>query len=250
MQLKQNKNITMDSKEKRTVGLTANKLFKPKTFEEGIENMVGACNDVTVKERWEKETPVFAQEILKLLPAGGKTVLDYGCGIGRLAKEVLKQNRTVKVIGVDTSTQVIELAKQYIDDSRFVTRDPRKLAEPVDLAYCVYVLQHVPAVEIREILQRIHHCLKKNGIFIVCSSEYRMAMRFDLPLFEDDRRLGVDLRQEISRYFIRSRELFSTKVLETNPIVKRIVTACDGGLVHPALVYKKRVQNGPLFNYE
>lgn len=242
--------MNINTDETNVIAPTEHKLFKPKTFEEGIEHVVGNCNGVTGKERWEKETPVFAQEILKLLPASGKTILDYGCGIGRLAKEILNQNKAVKVIGVDASMEVLDLAREYINDSRFVMKAPRELNETVDLAYCIYVLQHVPAVEIREILQRIHHCLKKNGVFVFCSSEYRMAIRFDCPEFEDDRRLGVDLKQEISRYFVQSSELFSPAILEANQVVKKIVTACDGGLPHPALVYKKRIQNGPLFNYK
>ncbi len=225
------------------------KLFKPATFEEGMETVVGACNGMTREERWKQETPAFAQEILRLLPPEATTILDYGCGVGRVAKEILKQNALVKVIGVDDSEQEMALAREYVNAARFTTKKPHELNEPIDLAYCVYVFQHLPAVEIREVLQRIHHHLRDDGYFIYCSSDYRMAIRFDQPGFEDDRRLGVNLRREINRYFVPYRDLFSSETLAATPALKRMIEGGNGGLAHPALVFRKRLQPGPLFNY-
>jgi SAM-dependent methyltransferase len=227
----------------------SHQLFKPRSFEEAVDSVVGECNDLTKEQRWEGETPAFAREILRLLPAGGDTILDYGCGLGRIAKEILKNDCAVKVIGVDDSDEEIALARQFVNSERFFPQRPLDLNAPVDLVYCVYVLQHVPAIEIREILQRIHHWLKDDGRFVYCSSDYRMAIRFDQPGFEDDRRLGVDIRHEISRYFIQCGELFSQQILENNQVLRKMITGCGGGLAHPALVFRKRLQNAPLFNY-
>jgi 2-polyprenyl-3-methyl-5-hydroxy-6-metoxy-1,4-benzoquinol methylase len=90
-------------------------LFKAKTLEEGIHNTVGDCNGIPAKERWDKETPVFAAEILKnaigCKDTPGYTILDYGTGVGRLAKEILKQNSNVTVIGLDASQDQLNIAK-------------------------------------------------------------------------------------------------------------------------------------------
>jgi len=225
------------------------KLFKPASLDEGMETAVGACNGMTKEERWEKETPAFAQEILRLLPPGGTTLLDYGCGIGRLAKEILEQNATVRVIGVDDSEEELALAREYVNTPRFTTKKAYELNDAIDLAYCIYVFQHMPAVEIREVLQRIHHYLRDDGRFVYCSSDYRMAIRFDQPGFEDDRWLGVNLQREIGRYFVQCGSLFSNDALEANPVLTRMITGGNGGLAHPALVFLKRLQPGPLFNY-
>lgn len=228
----------------RTGGRDEHRLFKPRTLEEGIEGVVGACNGIPAAERWEKETPVFAREIVKLASAGRPTILDYGCGVGRLAKAVLAALPSATVIGVDESRESLDLARDYVADSRFVAKLPGDLSERVDLAYSIYVLQHVPAIQIREVLQRIHHHLKDDGVFVYCSSDYRMAIRFDQPGFEDDRWLGVDLRREVGRYFEPCGDLFSPDVLEANPVVKQIVAPLGGGLEHPALVFRKRRLDG------
>jgi SAM-dependent methyltransferase/ADP-heptose:LPS heptosyltransferase len=220
------------------------RLFKPRSLQEGIEGVVGECNGVPAAERWEKETPVFAREIARLAPADRPTILDYGCGVGRLAKAVLAAHPTAKVIGVDESSESLGLAREYVANDRFVAKLPGDLSEDIDLAYCIYVLQHVPAIQIREVLQRIHRHLKADGLFVYCSSDYRMAIRFDQPGFEDDRWLGVNLRREVARYFEPVGDLFSPDILEASPVVRQMVAPVDGGLAHPALVFRKRRLDG------
>lgn len=225
-------------------------LFRPKTLEQAIESVVGKCNGFTAAERWEHETPLFAEYILKHLKDDQSVILDYGCGVGRIAKEILKQKAGVRIIGVDTSEHELKLAREYVDSDRFMTMLPHELDRTVDLAYCIYVLQHVPAVEMRTILERIHYYLNDHGAFIQCSSNYRMAMRFDEPVFYDDRHLGVDINTEISRFFQPKGDLFPETVLNKSHIIRGIITGANGGIPHPAFVYqKKQVENVPLFNY-
>ena len=220
-------------------------LFKPKSFEESKHAVVGDCNGVPTQQRWKEETPLFAQAISSYLKQGDVSVLDYGCGSGRLAKEVLKVNPEVSIIGIDDSTDQLRLAREYINDNRFIPMFPEQLDQKVDLAYCVYVLQHIPAIAIREVLQRIYTYLKDDGTFVYCSSDYRMAIRFDGGGFFDDRFLGVNLQEEIGRYFDRVGDLFAP---DSPQIIKKMVFGIDGGLQHPAVVFRKRRLIGRLFN--
>ena len=174
-------------------------LFKSRTFEEGKHSVTGDCNGLSMATRWELETPIFAREINKHIGKEVFTVLDYGTGVGRIAKELMKLNEKITVIGVDDSSDQLKQAKEYINHNRFLPMLPHELGQTVDLCYCIYVLQHVPAVELRGVLQRIHHFLKDCGIFIYGSSDYRMAIRFDGKGFHDDRYLGVNIQEEISR---------------------------------------------------
>jgi ADP-heptose:LPS heptosyltransferase/SAM-dependent methyltransferase len=224
-------------------------LFKPKNIEEGRHEVVGDCNGFTMQQRWDAETPAFAEAILRFARREAE-ILDYGCGVGRLAKEILNQNKSVFVTGTDASEEMMREAEGYADSARFCTKLPQLLGQKFDIAYLIYVLQHVPAIEIREVLARIHHHLKDDGIFIYCSSDYRMAIRYDGKGFFDDRFLGVDLRAEVSRFFTLEKTLFDEKTLEGNPILKKMITGCDGGLAHPAFVYKKKKISGSLFNAE
>ena len=220
-------------------------LFKPKTLDEAMHSVVGDCNGIPMAERWEKETPVFAKAILKYAESyPGFTILDYGCGCGRLAKEILKQDPNVTVIGLDASVDELKLAAEYVNDSRFIPLLPHELNQKVDLVYSVYCLQHCPAIDLREVLQRIHTHLKDEGTFLYCSSDYRMAIRFDGQGFFDDRFLGVNIREEIERLFGEISDLFpNTAALE--PVVRKMVW---GELPHPAKVYKKKHVHGYLFN--
>jgi ADP-heptose:LPS heptosyltransferase/SAM-dependent methyltransferase len=222
-------------------------LFKPKNLEEGRHEVVGDCNGFTMQQRWDAETPAFAEAILHFVHNEGK-ILDYGCGVGRLAKEILKQNKSVFVTGTDASGEMLREAKGYVNSKRFSKKFPQELNQKFDIAYLIYVLQHVPAIEIREILARIHSHLKANGFLIYCSSDYRMAIRYDGQGFFDDRILGVDLQAEVSRFFEQEGTLFNEFDFEKNLILKKMITGCDGGLAHPAFVYRKRKISGPLFN--
>jgi ADP-heptose:LPS heptosyltransferase/SAM-dependent methyltransferase len=215
-------------------------LFKPKSFEEGKNAVVGNCNGITMQDRWKAETPAFAKKILHFAKREAE-ILDYGCGVGRIAKEILNQNPTVWVTGIDASQNMLIQAFDYVQTNRFLGILPEQIRDQkFDIAYCVYVLQHVPAIEIREILSRIYSHLKDDGFFIYCSSNYRMAIRFDGKGFFDDRFLGVNLQEEIERFFDEYQPLFIPEELEGNPVLKKMITGCDGGLEHPAFVYKKK----------
>lgn len=214
--------------------------FKAGNIKHGMESVVGDCNGHTCKERMEVETPLFARAILSNLPKGATTILDYGCGIGRLAKEILKQNPKVTIIGVDASEDELALAKEYVNDSRFIPMKPEALNQKVDMVYCIYVLQHVPAIELRHAIERMHYFLKPGHPLVYCSSDYRMAIN-EHGSFTDDRDLGVDIRKEVSRLFEENCELFK---LENMPeIIQDLVTAVGcppGSIAHPAKVYMRR----------
>jgi len=222
------------------------KLFKPKTFEEGRHAVVGDCNGISMQERWKVETPLFAEHILSYAKPKAK-ILDYGCGVGRLAKEILTQDKSVYVIGTDDSNAMLNESTEYVQvPDRYKALLPYALrGNTFDVIYCVYVLQHVPAIQIRDILSRIHHYLKDDGVFIYCSSDYRMCIRYDQPGFFDDRFLGVNLQEEIERLFTRQEPLFDEDTLNKNPILDKMIRS---GLQHPAIVYKKKALDCPYFD--
>ncbi len=230
-------------------------LFKPQSLEEGKHAVVGDCNGIPMAERYAQETPLFARKIVELIPANTVLpayILDYGCGVGRIAKEILKEREGIEIVGVDASEEMRELARKNVNDAAFAPASPQAIDKEkvYDAAYLVYVLQHVPAIEIREILQRIHYSLKDHACLFYCSSDYRMAIRYDGKGFFDDRFLGVDLQEELSRYFDLVGPAFTDEELDANPIVKKMVRGEDGGLAHPALIYRKKKIVGPLFNAE
>src|SRR5215470_15608513 len=73
----------------------------------------------TTEERWRLETPYVCDLIAKSVDiAPNSFVLDYGCGIGRIAKELIARHGC-RVIGVDISPSMRALAPIYVASDRF-----------------------------------------------------------------------------------------------------------------------------------
>ncbi|MDE1828526.1 MAG: class I SAM-dependent methyltransferase [Candidatus Micrarchaeota archaeon] len=113
--------------------------------------ILGAVGDDPIEqmeERWKTETPWLTSEIAyKLCLNPEMTVVDYGCGIGRLAKGLI-ESTGCKIVGVDISSSMRALALEYVDSPNFSTISPLVWRTMVldgtrfDSAYSVWVLQH------------------------------------------------------------------------------------------------------------
>jgi SAM-dependent methyltransferase len=218
-------------------------MFAPRTLKEGIESVVGCCNGLSGTDRMRLETPLFANAILRSLPPGAKEILDYGCGFGRLAKEILARSEdpTLTILGADTSPEELNLAVQYVASPRFTACRPSEVNRKFRAIYCIYVLQHVPARELDATIRFLHEHLTDDGVLIYCSSEGRMAVRADGRGFEND---GVNVRQELSRCFEPLGNLFSPTEMADNEILRKMINGEGGCLPHPALVYRRHRTSG------
>ena len=117
--------------------------------------------------RWALETPYVRDLILRqLAPQPGTLLLDYGCGVGRLAK-ALVQATGCSVIGVDISPSMRALAVEYVGSARFLAVSPEQLDTLVgaglraDGAIAAWVLQHCPTPA--EDIARIRRSLAPGG---------------------------------------------------------------------------------------
>ena len=104
--------------------------------------------DMGTAERWEAETPYLAGllgEAMDIRP--GQLVIDYGCGIGRLAKALIERFDCM-ILGVDSSGDMRALATGYVDSAAFSVLSRRVLEGMAqrglraDAAFSVSVLQH------------------------------------------------------------------------------------------------------------
>lgn len=128
-------------------------------------------------ERWAKETPVVADLIgaqVELSPESW--VLDYGCGIGRLSKELIARHGC-SVIGVDISPYMRALAAVYVSSAKFSVCAPEMLPELVrhgvrfDLGIAVWVLQH--CVVPQDDIGHIHGAVKPGGGLFLLNNIHR-----------------------------------------------------------------------------
>jgi len=127
--------------------------------------------------RWMQETP-FITKLLQthLAPGPGDLILDYGCGIGRLAKELI-QHCGCHVIGVDISPEMRRLSLDYVASPLFTAVSPEILDSMiaaglrVNGAFSIWVLQHCYAPD-RDI-EKIKTALRDDGKFFVINMPQR-----------------------------------------------------------------------------
>jgi SAM-dependent methyltransferase len=117
--------------------------------------------------RWALETPYVLELLHPVLDLkSDMLVLDYGCGIGRMAKAMIDACGCC-VIGLDTSPRMRALAADYIASDRFVAVSPHMFdvmvgaGLRVHAAIAVWVLQHcyAPAQD----LARMRRALAADG---------------------------------------------------------------------------------------
>ncbi len=157
--------------------------------------------DSTTAARWQNETPYVADLIGQSLAIDNNSVLlDYGCGIGRVAKELIARHGC-RVIGVDISPQMRALAAVYLDSDRFFACPPAMFGHLldrgliVDSALAVWVLQHCfkPADDIA----RIRRALRADGRLFVLNNIHRAVPTLEKG-WVDDR---IDVRAQLCNEF-------------------------------------------------
>jgi len=177
-------------------------------------------HSMSSEERWEKETPYLCDKLTTALaPTAESVLLDFGCGIGRLAKALIERH-SCRIIGVDISASMRRMAEEYVASESFRVIAPETLdhecnpvpVQPVhqypecnpvpyavpcaDHAYAVWVLQHTahPHDEIR----RIHRALKPGGKLYLVNAPGR-CVPCDLGWVND----GIDIYSTVTELGFR-----------------------------------------------
>lgn len=103
----------------------------------------------TTEERWHRETPHVVDLILENCSVDASTVvIDYGCGVGRVAKEIIRRTGC-SVIGADISANMRALSAHYVNSPRFISCHPSALAlmPKASVVISIWTLQHCFDVE-------------------------------------------------------------------------------------------------------
>lgn len=171
--------------------------FKPKALDDKKRIILTGDTD----SRWERETPVFGQALidnLKLTP--DHTVLDYGVGVGRLAKYLI-DTCGCRVIGVDISQDMLDASVSYVQSDLYQPMSVEAFQEQykdlnVDAAYSIWVLQH--CLNVDEILDQLHTALSGDGALWVTNTYNRALPVAKNKSWADD---GVDMQSLITQRF-------------------------------------------------
>jgi len=141
--------------------------------------------------------------IKKFLPAKEISILDYGCGNGRLYQWLLENITAFKYTGYDQSENLIEIAKEKYPEAEFSSELPNKR---FDVVVCFAVFHHFPTDSlIRKEARKIAKYVADDGILLITGwdfdSEYaKKALHHENP---------QKLAEVASQYKLEPEELLS-----------------------------------------
>lgn len=104
----------------------------------------------------------------------GSLIFDVGCGPGLKSKYFIKKG--FKVVGIDFSEKMIEIAQKKSPQGKFFVMDVKnikKLHDTFDGIYAHAVLLHIPKKEILAIIRNLLNKLKNGGYFYIAVKEIK-----------------------------------------------------------------------------
>jgi trans-aconitate methyltransferase len=107
----------------------------------------------------------YGKGVISLLePKPDETILDLGCGSGHLAKSIADAG--ANVVGIDSSSSMVEAARTAYPDIEFLVADARNFSFPTrfDAIFSNATLHWVPEAE--SVVQCIAKALKPGGRFV------------------------------------------------------------------------------------
>ena len=105
-----------------------------------------------------------ADVIRALLPVNGGTVIEYGCGIGRISKYMTQH--AGRMIGLDICEAFLQKARQR-DSSEYHLVNEFRESDIADLVYSVSVMQHNTVENVATAMADIHRLLRPCGACFV-----------------------------------------------------------------------------------
>ncbi len=138
--------------------------------------------------------------------AGADTILDFGCGCGRLIRYFARFADTCRLVGVDPDRLAIEWCRAHLDFATFevtAAKPPTLFADGLfDGVYALSVFSHLPEALHRAWLEELHRITRPGGTVVLttqgryCADEFLAStapsdmptaeqLRGDLPELED-----------------------------------------------------------------
>lgn len=156
--------------------------------------------------RWVGGTDKFISLLKK-----GDLVLDVGCGAGFKSKYLM--DKGLKVVGIDFSEKMIEIAKREVPEGKFLLLDlgdADKLSYTFDGIFMQAVLLHVPKKEASNKLEKLVKKLKKGGYFYIAVKEKQPHGIEEEKRKEND--YGYEYERFFSYYTVDEMELYLKKL--------------------------------------
>ena len=117
----------------------------------------------------------------------GASVLDVGCGDGVKSKYLL--DKGLKVVGIDFSEKMVEIARREVPGATFQVADIKNLSglkEDFDGILAQAVLLHIPKSEAGAVVKELRDRLVNGGYLYIAVKQKREGGREEEVLKEDD----------------------------------------------------------------
>jgi SAM-dependent methyltransferase len=120
----------------------------------------------------------IVRQILDELPAG--VALDAACGTGRYSRELAERGH--RVVGVDSSPEMLVLARARVPAAEFLHGDLHRLPvadHSVDLVVCALALTHLPSVA--PVITEFARVLRPGGHVVISDMHPETVLRGSIP---------------------------------------------------------------------
>ncbi len=103
-------------------------------------------------------------DITRMLKKGGvKTVLDAGCGSGKLLRQLMEDG-SFDVHGFDIASNCLDPFFDQIKDSILTIGslwNKEDFSKPYDAIICTDVLEHIPPEHVSQVLENLNNCTRR-----------------------------------------------------------------------------------------
>lgn len=190
-----------------------NNKYNPEVFninneQEAKEIILTKEDGIDTNTRWEKETPFVVNDIKEYFKEKNidknSKIIDFGCGIGRIAKEIIKEIGC-EVYGIDISESMRREAVKYVSSNNFRALDVNEFikmifdGEKFDAAYSIWVLQH--SIKPVEDICIIKGALKNNSPFYVLNNTISA-----IPTNQGWKNNGINIKMLLEKQFNKKEE--------------------------------------------
>lgn len=122
---------------------------------------------------WGLEYVSYLEFVLKLIDQiRFNTLVDIGCGDGRLLNELNHKYKNKKLIGIDCSSRALQLAKAMTGPEisylrRDIVEDSKKNRLLADIVVLMETLEHIPVNQVDLFVNAVSRYVKKNGTLLM-----------------------------------------------------------------------------------